>query len=155
MEKNNDGANLMKRRRALQVIGVGLSAASGLFVLQGCNKGGGEAGSGGTGAGGGSAPPKSSACMDKVEVDDNARQLRKTLQYKEKTDNPAKKCSGCAQYEAGKYGDCGGCKLFAGGVNPEGVCLSFAPIQAAPAPGAAPAAPAPGAAPAAPAAKGG
>ena len=136
MDKNNDGAKLMVRRRALQVLGVGLTTASGLLVLQGCNKGGGGGGGGGGGATG--------SCQDKGEPDENALTLRKTLQYKEKSEIPDKKCNICAQYEPGKYGDCGGCKLFAGGVNPEGSCLSFAPKQAAgaaPAPGA-PAAPA-------------
>jgi hypothetical protein len=146
LENNNDRSNLMGRRRVLQVIGAGLSAAAGgLVVLGGCNKSGGQAATGGESAGGGAA--KGGSCQDRVEVDETAAQLRKTLQYKEKSDTQEKKCSGCAQFEANKYGDCGGCKLFAGGVNPEGVCLSYAPKAA---PGAAPAA-APGAAPAAPA----
>lgn len=129
----------MRRRHVLQL----LSVTGGLAVLSGCNKGGG----GGTQAGS-AAAPKAQSCSEKGEIDDAAANLRKVLQYKDKTDNPAKKCVDCAQYEPAKYGDCGGCKLFAGGVNNDGVCLSFAPKAA---PGAAPAA-APGAAPAAPAA---
>jgi len=31
---------------------------------------------------------------------------------------------------AGKYKECGGCKLFAGAVNPEGNCLSWAAKKA-------------------------
>lgn len=146
MEKNNDGSMLMQRRRALQVIGASLGAAGGLVVLGGCNKSGGESGgtSGGTAA---PAPAAAATCQDKVPVDDAAKTLRKTLQYKEKSEFADKNCSLCAQFEAGKYGDCGGCKLFAGGVNPQGHCLSFAPKGA----GTAPAAPGAPAAPAAPA----
>lgn len=127
------------------MLGAGLGAASGLsiFGLGACNK---SDSSGGSAA---SGPAKAASCADKGEIDEAAANLRKVLQYKEKTDNPEKKCNSCAQYEAGKYGDCGGCKLFGGGVHPDGHCLSFAPKTAAPAPGAAPGAPAaPGAAPA-------
>lgn len=125
MDKSHEGAGRIGRRRMLQVLGAGIGAASGLTIL-GCGK-----------SGGGAAP--AGACMDKVAVDETARTLRTNLKYKEKSDTPDKKCSLCAQYEAGKFGECGGCKLFAGGVNPEGSCLSFAPKPGAPG------APAPGA----------
>jgi High potential iron-sulfur protein len=108
---------LVNRRRALQLIG-------GLVALAGCKndeKAGGQAKGGGT-------------CGDKNPGDDNAKQLRKNLQYKEKAIPAEKRCSLCVQFEPGKYGDCGGCKLFGGGVNPEGGCLSFAPKAGAPAP---------------------
>jgi hypothetical protein len=128
---NNDQS--MGRRRALQVLGT----ASGLLMFAGCNKGGG--GAGGSAGPAGAAAGKALSCQDKGEIDEAAANLRKVLQYKEKSDSAAKRCIDCVQYEAGKYGDCGGCKLFAGGVHPEGVCLSFAPKQApAAAPPAAP-----------------
>ncbi|MDP3503417.1 MAG: high-potential iron-sulfur protein [Myxococcales bacterium] len=66
-------------------------------------------------------------CKEKAPIDDASKQLRRALQYKEKTAEAGKNCKGCAQYEAGKYGDCGACKLFTGAVNPEGHCLSDAP----------------------------
>ena len=117
LANNNAGTNLMVRRRALQVLGVSFTAAGGLLL--GCNKGGGSGGAAGS-------------CQDKVEVDESAATLRRTLQYKEKADNPDKKCSVCAQFEVQRYAGtgCGGCKLFAGAVNPEGGCLSFAPKPA-------------------------
>jgi High potential iron-sulfur protein len=118
---------LVNRRRALQLIGVGIGTASGLVVLAGCKSdepGQGKAGGQATGG----------TCADKNPGDENAKQLRKNLQYKEKAVPPEKKCGLCVQYEPGKYGDCGGCKLFGGGVNPEGGCLSFAPKAGAPAP---------------------
>lgn len=121
MEKTNSGANLIARRRALQVIGASFTAAGGLLVLSGCNKGGGQGGAG--------------SCQAKIEVDETAATLRRTLQYKEKADYPEKKCSLCAQFEVERYAGlgCGGCKLFAGAVNPEGGCLSFVPKGAPPA----------------------
>jgi len=145
--ENNNGSNLLGRRQAIQYLGVGLSAASGLALLGGCKSGDKPAAP--------AAAPAAAAggsCQEKIEVDEAAKNLRRVLQYKEKADNPEKRCTGCAQFDAGKYGECGGCKLFAGAVNPEGGCLSFAPKGAIPAPGTAPAAP--GAAPAAPAAPG-
>ena len=35
-------------------------------------------------------------------------------------------CANCAQYVEGQYGDCGGCNLFSGPVQPQGHCLSWA-----------------------------
>jgi hypothetical protein len=127
MEKHKSESKVMGRRVALRVLGVGLTAAGGLLGLAGCNKGG----------EGAAKAPGGGNCGEKGSPDEAAKQLRTTLQYKEKSDVPGKKCSGCMQYEPGKFGDCGGCKLFAGGVSPEGYCLSFAPIPpgGAPTPG--------------------
>ena len=69
-------------------------------------------------------------CKEAAPIDETSKGLRRALQYKEKTDDAAKKCSGCAQFEAKKYGGCGACKLFTGAVNPNGVCLSYAPLAA-------------------------
>jgi hypothetical protein len=145
---NNGKSNVMGRRHALVVLGAGLGTAGGLATLAGCNKGGGSS-SGGQGAQGPAPAPvaQGPSCPDQGDIDESAANIRKMLKYKDKYDTPEKKCSLCAQYIPGKYGSCGGCKMFAGGVQPDGVCLSFAPLQAAPAPGGA--APAPGAAPAA------
>lgn len=127
MDKKN-GSQLLGRRRTLQLLGASGLAATGLLGLAGCKKdeGGGAAGSSGAASTGGGC---------NAAVDDTSKNLRKTLQYKAKTDNPEKKCNGCAQYTVKTFGDCGGCKLFTGPVEPEGVCLSFVPI----APGTAPA----------------
>ena len=66
-------------------------------------------------------------CKDKAPIDEASKGLRRALQYKEKSAEAGKNCLGCAQYNAGTYGDCGGCKLFTGAVNPGGHCLSYAP----------------------------
>jgi hypothetical protein len=66
-------------------------------------------------------------CKDKAPIDEASKGLRRALQYKEKSAEAGKNCLGCAQYNVGTYGDCGGCKLFTGAVNPGGHCLSYAP----------------------------
>ena len=143
MNLNNEETIQLGRRRAMQLVCIGLTAAGGLLALAGCNKGPDQPAAP-------AAKPAGGLCQFKVPVDEAARQMRRTLQYQERSTTAGKKCSTCSQFEAGKYGDCGGCKLFAGGVNAEGVCLSYAPLGGAPAAPAAPGAPAP-AAPAAPA----
>ncbi len=124
MDKKNEQSKQIGRRQALRVIGVGVASFGGLMLL-GCNKK--TEGSGESAAKGGGGGNAGGSCETRVPIDEQAQTLRKTLQYKEKTDNPEKKCSLCAQYEANKYGDCGGCKLFGGGVSADGACLSFAP----------------------------
>ena len=130
MENKNGGSKLVGRRRVLQLVGVGVGVGFGagsLLGLEGCKDKAAEGGATGTSAGGGGA-------LDcKSPIDETSKGLRKTLQYKVKADVPEKNCKACAQYEPGKYGDCGGCKLMTGPVRPEGSCLSFAPIGAAPA----------------------
>ena len=115
MNRHDDETTLrFNRRRALQILGAGLGAASGVLALAS------------TDAHAQAAP----SCKNKVPVDPAAVQMRRNLQYMEKSNQPGKKCSTCAQFEAGKYKECGGCKLFAGAVNPEGSCLSWAAKKA-------------------------
>ncbi len=117
----------------------GLSAL-GLMSL-GCGE---EKASGDKKAGGDKKPAGDAKSCD-AAVDAKSKQMRKTLQYKDKADDAAKACEKCAQFEKGKYGDCGGCKLFAGPVQPAGSCLSFAQMPGADeAPSAAPSASATG-----------
>jgi len=179
MTDSLDGTALLGRRRALQLLGVGLTAG-GLLGLPGCKEG---AGSQSTELSGGSAAPAAAprppaqvapppvetapapaaqpppqaaqpppaqaapppaeapapaqaapaptqgglSCKTAAPIDEASQSLRRALQYHEAGTTPEKRCRLCAQFEAGKYGPCGGCKLFTGAVNPEGVCLSFAP----------------------------
>jgi hypothetical protein len=108
---HDDDTTRFGRRRALQILGATLGAAGGVLALTVSEA---RADAGGLN------------CKNKVPVDPAALQVRRNLQYVEKSTTPGKKCSNCAQFEAGKYKECGGCKLFAGGVNPEGNCLSWA-----------------------------
>ncbi|HJL04147.1 MAG TPA: high-potential iron-sulfur protein [Polyangiaceae bacterium LLY-WYZ-15_(1-7)] len=109
--------NKLGRRRALKVLGIGGVTAFGLFSAA-C--GGGEEGGGGGGGGGGD----SEGCG--APVDAQSQQMRTTLQYKEQSTEAGKNCANCAQYVEGQYGDCGGCNLFSGPVQPQGHCLSWA-----------------------------
>lgn len=122
MDNKHDQSKQIGRRQALRVIGAGVASFAGLTLFGGCKKEESAAKPAAAAGGGGGG-----SCESRVPFDEQAAMLRKTLQYKEKTENPEKKCLTCAQYEAGKYGDCGGCKLFGGAVSPEGACLSFAP----------------------------
>ena len=130
MHDDKVGSKLIGRRRTLQLLGVGLATGGSLLAVGGCkddSKGG--------GATSGGEAPGTSAKDCRSSVDDASKQLRRTLQYKAEAVDAAKKCKVCVQFQKGAYGDCGGCKLFTGPVNPEGGCLSFAPIgsDAAPA----------------------
>jgi High potential iron-sulfur protein len=107
---HDDDSTRFNRRRALQILGAGLGAASGVLALTGSE----------------ARAAAALNCSKKVPMDVAAVQMRRNLQYTEKSTTPGKKCSNCAQYEAGKYKECGGCKLFGGGVNPDGNCLSWA-----------------------------
>ena len=122
--------NRLNRRRALQVIGMGVSAMGGLLATAGCKS---------------EAPPPAAkpvekpvekpaepaaaGCPGQEAIDEGSQNLRKALQYVEVSPQAGKACTGCAQFEAGKYQTCGGCKLFAGPVAPAGYCLSFAPLN--------------------------
>ncbi len=110
MNGHDDETTRFDRRRVLQLLGAGFGAASGVLVLAGTEV----------------RAEAALNCKSKVAIDPAALQIRRVLQYAEKTTQPGKKCSNCLQYEAGKYKECGGCKLFAGGVHPDGYCLSWA-----------------------------
>jgi hypothetical protein len=111
---NHDGIKL-GRRKALALFGAGLSAFTGMLALDAATN----------------AANAADACKTKVPLDDTALGLRRSLQYKEKATRVGKPCSTCSQFEPGKYGDCGGCKLFGGAITPDGSCLSYAPIKPA------------------------
>jgi hypothetical protein len=138
VENNNDDSKLMGRRRSLQMLGFGLTAAGGLLALAGCK------GSEGSGEGNASGSSSAAATDCNATIDEAAKNMRKAVQYNDVATDPNKHCSVCVQYQENKYAGCGaGCKLFAGPVKPNGGCLSFAP-KAGGAPSAAPSASASG-----------
>ncbi len=110
MNGHDDETPRFDRRRALQMLGAGLGAASGVLALTGSE----------------AHAAETLNCKTKAAIDPAAAQMRRTLQYAEKSNVPGKRCDNCAQFEAGKYKECGGCKLFGGAVNPQGHCLSWA-----------------------------
>ncbi len=125
MQNDDSKGPNIGRRRTLQLLTAGFTVAGlgGLGVMAACKDNGGS-------GGGGGAP---SAAVNPADcnslIDDQSRQLRKSLQYKTKSENPEKVCAKCAQFTPEKFGACGGaCKLIPGPVKPVGGCLSFAPI---------------------------
>jgi len=151
---HDSNENSVTRRKALQVLGFGVVAPS---VLAACQQESAKApaekeakkkkpaekettataGKEKTGAEAGEGEEKMAAkaegggelnCNDPSDYDAQSAQMRKTLQYVEKSPKEGKKCSNCMQWKPPeKEGECGGCKLFAGPVNPNGYCLSYAP----------------------------
>lgn len=99
------------RRRALKVMGVGTVSVGVAAIAGAC--GGEEASQSGPG------------CNDPIDA--ASQQLRTSLQYKDVSDQPGKRCDNCAQYVEGAHGQCGGCNLFTGPVQPGGYCISWAP----------------------------
>lgn len=104
------------RRFALRVIGVGGLGAS--LSLAAC--GGEESDDEGSQE---SGPSCSSP------IDAQSQQLRTNLQYVDQSTIEGRTCANCAQYTADTFGDCGGCNVFSGPVQPNGYCLSWAAIQ--------------------------
>jgi hypothetical protein len=116
---DNNNSNSLGRRRVLQLLGAGGLVVGGVMALTGCNnkKSSSETPAKSTGGTGCNTP-----------VDETSTALRKSLQYKNPAADPAKPCVQCAQYVKDQFGECGGCRLFTGPVNPKGGCLSFAPL---------------------------
>lgn len=104
---NSTSPTNLGRRKALRVIGQGvvgavvLARASDAFAVK-CD----------------------------AEIDGKSKKMRKALQYVEKSKQKGKNCANCMQWIKPAEGEkCGGCKLFSGPVDPEGYCLSYAPMK--------------------------
>lgn len=50
---------------------------------------------------------------------------RTTFNYADRATDPNKKCNRCQLFQAAAPGQCGGCTLVKGPVNPEGGCTAF------------------------------
>jgi hypothetical protein len=132
MNPKDSSKNVVSRRHLLQLACVGLGVSAGVGSLlgsQGCKEPSGGSAPAGTGASAASGGSPSCASP----VDDTSKMLRKSLQYKEAADDPSKACKLCVQWENGKFGACGGCKLIPGPIRPEGSCMSFAAPNGSPA----------------------
>lgn len=143
------------RRRSLKVVGFGILGAAGLVNLAACSKqesGGAaekappppppkepepaEEAAAAPAEPAEAAEEPTEAPAEQAEaaggegcdapIDAASTQMRTALQYKEASDQEGKNCANCAQFKPGAYGDCGGCALFAGPVNNNGYCLSWA-----------------------------
>lgn len=68
------------------------------------------------------------SCMYPQGLTAAQRSMRSALGYGERAGNPARRCDACALFTAPPAeGECGGCTLDIGPVNPAGTCNSFAP----------------------------
>lgn len=50
---------------------------------------------------------------------------RTNLRYVDRSTDAVKKCSRCQLFQAAAPGQCGGCTLVKGPINPEGSCTAF------------------------------
>lgn len=67
-------------------------------------------------------------CMNPPGLTPAQRTQRTSLNYVEKAADPARRCDACTFYTLpASAGECGGCTLGLGPVNPAGSCNSFAP----------------------------
>lgn len=129
------------RREIIQRIGAAGAAALGVALAVACDSGAKEA-AGPKPAAPKPAPkpaapaapaaPQASAggalsCSDVSGLSEADKTMRQTtLQYVEKSADPAKLCSNCQLYVAPpEPGKCGTCTLVKGPINPDGSCMSW------------------------------
>jgi len=73
----------------------------------------------------GKGPP--SSCMDVSSLSPDDKAARGALSYVDKSTDPAKECTKCAQWVApASIDQCGTCKVVKGPIHPNGSCKSFA-----------------------------
>jgi hypothetical protein len=70
------------------------------------------------------AAPAGKVCVDFDQLDAGARSIRESLNYVEKSADPAKTCANCGFYEA-KGDGCGNCMIFTALANGNGFCDSW------------------------------
>jgi hypothetical protein len=88
-------------RRAL--LGLALAAPGAAFALPALSKG---------------------ACVDLNALPANQKAARQALHFKLVSDDPKKRCGGCAFYTAAR-GDCGDCQIVNGPLPAQGRCDSW------------------------------
>lgn len=70
---------------------------------------------------------KELSCTDTTGVAPADVEMRNTLQYVDKSTDPAKNCANCQLFKApAAPGTCGGCTVLKGPINPAGLCKSWA-----------------------------
>ena len=72
-----------------------------------------------------SAAAAQQACVDLDALPSGQKSLRKALNFKLASADPARRCAGCAFYTA-TQGACGQCAIFSSPVPAQGVCDSWA-----------------------------
>ncbi|MCZ6855148.1 MAG: high-potential iron-sulfur protein [Gammaproteobacteria bacterium] len=64
-------------------------------------------------------------CADPMLLNAGEAQMRRTLEYVERTANVSEQCDGCAFFREND-GDCGHCEILNGAVSRQGYCNSWA-----------------------------
>lgn len=65
-------------------------------------------------------------CVDPTKLSPGDRSLRQSLNFKDKSPDPKRSCSGCAFYSAAQAAGCGRCVMLSGGpVDGGSVCDSW------------------------------
>lgn len=105
------------------VIGAAVTGAS--TILAACQNEKGKDGGGGAGK----PEPKAKKvdCTDVSGLDDKQKNLRKSLQYVDKSTKPEQTCDNCKLFE--KKDPCNGCKVVPGPIAAKGWCASWAPMS--------------------------
>lgn len=110
-DNQDQGARLARRR-------LFLIAGSAFITLQACKR---------------SEP---ASCIHVMGLNAADTELRKTLQYVDRTPIPSEPCNHCVQWIApDDSSKCGGCKIMKGPVHPRGYCKLFAASRVSVPPG--------------------
>jgi hypothetical protein len=80
-----------------------------------------------TACGSGEQESSTTTCVDPSTLTEAEKQQRQNFGYVAQTPNPDQRCNNCQFWQPDAAdGDCGGCQLFPGPVNPKGWCNSWA-----------------------------
>lgn len=109
---------------------MGALAAGAGAVMAGCKKGENGA-SGGANAKGDEAKTGAQAgdglnCTDTSGLDPSKIKARESVKYVDKTPKPEQDCANCMHYKPAGDGECGGCAVVPGKINPDGWCSVWA-----------------------------
>lgn len=105
----------LNRRDFLQRAAVlGAAAVAGSALVSACKSGGGEGGGGGL------------SCTNTAGLSAAEIQTRTQFNYVDQTPDASQPCTACALWLPAGEGECGGCTLVKGPINPNGWCSSFA-----------------------------
>jgi hypothetical protein len=106
-------------RRALA---LGAAGAGGGVLLSACGGGG----DGGDGESGGGESGSGGVTCDTSGLTQEEKKQRQRFQYVAQTEKPNERCNNCQFWKPDQVeGECGGCQLFPGPVNPKGWCNSW------------------------------
>lgn len=99
-------AQKFERREALRRLALILPAIGAGSLLVACSK-------------------KANCSDDSALSADDKRIREEAAKYVDQTMEATKRCSGCLQFVAAEPGQCGGCKVVKGPINPDGYCNLF------------------------------